>query len=251
VDSLGRQVGLRDHLLLTSPFLAPLQPLLDSISPVQNPQLIVDVVLTAFKSITHVYVDYCHSSPLDPYSVQRIADTMALAISQVKNDLHTCSNHSLHDQETLKFNEAILVYQGHIATENPQIPVPALFEFGPTPRSQLRGPRIPSMAECAVHLELLQVFCSLRNRVLESTGLDELLEIKANTRTVYRSTTISYYKTTREAVQIRDETFDERRKVKWPFYLSLAASRFLHWVDAVEDGADFAQIMPPIGELHS
>jgi hypothetical protein len=180
---------------------------------------------------------------------------MTLAISQARDDLHTCSKHSLYLQEDLKSNPAILVFQSAVeAAENPQIPVPTLFEFGhPTLPLWRRNPSLPTVAECAVHLELLQVFYSLRVRILGSTELDDLLEIKANPRTVYRTTALDGRRTTRTAVQVRDETFDERRKVKWPFYLNLAASRFLRWVDAMEDGADFVQRsfrIPPIGDLH-
>jgi hypothetical protein len=182
---------------------------------------------------------------------------MSLAIAQTRDSLHTCSKNSLANQETLqgssstpRFKKAVVV------TQNPEIPARTLFNFS-LPGGILQGNNtstsLPSVAECAAHLELLQAFNSLRIRILASTELDEILDITVIPRTVYRKIYTNGGRYTKTAVQLRDETFDQRRKVKWSLYLGLAASRFLRWVDAVEDEPNMLKKsigLPPIGRLH-
>jgi len=71
--------------------------------------------------------------------------------------------------------------------------------------------RLPRTAECAVHLELLEAFLILKQKVSTSNALDRALGIRPDPRNV------------------KKKTFQERRDNKWPIYTWLAAARFLKW----------------------
>src|SRR4051794_18336735 len=62
----------------------------------------------------------------------------------------------------------------------PQIPAPSLFNFdnpSPSPgKEKDSGSRLPSIAECATHLELLEVFYVIRQKVLASKDIDEAMK---------------------------------------------------------------------------
>jgi hypothetical protein len=141
--------------------------------------------------------------------------------------------------------------------ENPKIPDPKLFNFGPED-SENDNTTLPTVAECAAHLELLEAFYHIRLKVFSSTTLDSVFGIRPEPRTVYRKKYLGYRSGySRQEVKLRDDTFQERRKAKWPFYLALAAARFLRWVEAVEkqlDGPtaskDNPLHLPPIGRLN-
>ncbi|OCK78592.1 hypothetical protein K432DRAFT_435876 [Lepidopterella palustris CBS 459.81] len=122
--------------------------------------------------------------------------------------------------------------------ENPIIPDPSLFDFG-SQYSEDCSTKLPTVAECAAHLELLEAFYHIRLKVLSSTALDSVLGIRPEPRTVYRKIYLGYGRGySREEVKLRDDTFQERRKEKWSFYLALAAARFLRWTEAVEEQLD-------------
>ncbi|KAI1150110.1 hypothetical protein F4825DRAFT_463625 [Nemania diffusa] len=72
-----------------------------------------------------------------------------------------------------------------------------------TPQDESR--RIPSIAECAAHLELLQAFHHIRIQVQSSTKLDDVFEIKPEKRTVYRK---------------RKHSAIDSENQHWPFELS-------------------------------
>ncbi|KAL1960138.1 hypothetical protein VTO42DRAFT_310 [Malbranchea cinnamomea] len=78
---------------------------------------------------------------------------------------------------------------------------------------------LPSVAECAVHLELLQTFYYLRRNVLESTDLDNRWEIELSQ--------------SRWAMH-RDSTFAIKRREKWNFFLKLASLRFMDWLKSTD-----------------
>lgn len=179
---------------------------------------------------------------------------MSLAIFNTTEILHSCSKQSLFQQKTLQHSSSISNFEkATIPAENPTIPAPTLFVFGPPPEgSQRSSTSLPTIAECAAHLELLEVFRNLRLEIVASTELDKALGIEPVPRTVYRKTYTSVGRYTRTAVQVRDETFEERRKEKWPFYLRLAAARFLRWVKIVEDSLEVLPSSlpnPPVGRL--
>lgn len=176
---------------------------------------------------------------------------MALAIGQTKDSLHKCSKSSLAVQQGFKGNTAISVSRNALSvSQNPEIPAQTLFDFSAS--TQKTSATLPPVADCATHLELLQVFHDLQTRVLASTEFDKVLEIQSEPRTVFETKYTYGYggHYTRTEKKLRDETFDERRKLKWPLYLNLAAARFLRWVDAVEDDPDAASVsVPTIGKI--
>ena len=134
------------------------------------------------------------------------------------------------------------------AEQNPKIPSPSLFSFhdGDRPPSKPHT-ALPSIAECAAHLELLQAFRHLRLQTISSEHLDKLLGIELNQRTVYRKVKKGYHHYEHQQVKLRDLTFDERRETKWSLLLSLAAVRFLKWVEAIEKDQAEPVFLPPIG----
>ncbi|TGJ84460.1 hypothetical protein E0Z10_g4332 [Xylaria hypoxylon] len=124
--------------------------------------------------------------------------------------------------------------------------------------AQEESRRLPSIAECAAHLELLQAFRHIRSEVESSRRLDEVFGIKPENSTVFRKRMV--YEDhgsswVREAVKLRDDTFEKRREEKWPLFLRLSASRFLSWVDAIEEdtgrrnGPDQSLHIPPLDVL--
>ncbi|KAF3902147.1 hypothetical protein ABW21_db0205389 [Orbilia brochopaga] len=137
------------------------------------------------------------------------------------------------------------------------IPEPTLFEFRGLNRHD--HTRLPTVAECATHLELLHAFYAVRKKVLSSTAWDKALgiepEVTTSTRTSrsYDYTKRCYATRTYTSVK-KDDTFDDRRKAKWPFYLNLAAVRFLSWAEAVaanilRGNTDAKVPLPPLDVL--
>ncbi|KAK6528281.1 hypothetical protein TWF281_009527 [Arthrobotrys megalospora] len=126
--------------------------------------------------------------------------------------------------------------------KKPRIPNPSLFDFKAVTSEDLF--RLPTVAECATHLEILAAFYQLRQGVLSSTELDEVLGIKSEDRGECRRERVpdsrrgislfgGRYQT--KEVKVEDETFQKRRKTKWEFYKSLAVVRFTYWANAVTE----------------
>jgi hypothetical protein len=141
--------------------------------------------------------------------------------------------------------------------ENPKIPNPVLCDFASQDTTAPEA-RLPTVAECAAHLELLEAFYHLRQQVLASTALETVLGIKPEPRTVFRNKYQGYRRGYRqEAVKLRDESFEARRAGKWPFFLSLAAARFLCWIEIIggefdrATSTDRAELphLPPLGKI--
>lgn len=133
-------------------------------------------------------------------------------------------------------------------TATPEIPKSSLFK-GLSEHVTASSIALPTIAQCAVHLELLQAFWALRRKIESSTDLDHVLDIKPEKRTVYRRN-YSNYSGNREPVELKDENFGKRRASKWPFYLAIAAARFLQWVDVVEKSLTKGEELhlPPLGQ---
>ncbi|GAB1206069.1 hypothetical protein APSETT445_004750 [Aspergillus pseudonomiae] len=108
---------------------------------------------------------------------------MALHVSLNLASLHRASGAEINNA---KLTYTIYGYQKALdKSEEPIIPDPQLFQ----PSSCLTSTNqhdLPTISECAVHLELLEVFHALRDKVLQSTDLDKTFGIKPNKRTVYR-----------------------------------------------------------------
>jgi hypothetical protein len=84
---------------------------------------------------------------------------------------------------------------------------------------------LPSSSVIAVHLELLEAFLALKQKVLISNALDRAFSIVPEDKLI----TVGR-KRTRQA----DPTFQKRRLVKWPIYVRLAAARFLKWWESLD-----------------
>jgi hypothetical protein len=85
--------------------------------------------------------------------------------------------------------------------------------------------RLPTIAECATHLELLEVFYVTRQKILVSKEIDNALNIHPNRET----------KTGKKGDKktLKDETFWDRRQEKWKRFLEFACVRFLSWMDGL------------------
>ncbi|EEQ31084.1 hypothetical protein McanMca71_003630 [Microsporum canis] len=130
-----------------------------------------------------------------------------------------------------------------------KIPDPRLFQaLGAAPIPTDCTVPIPSISECAVHLELLEVFYYLRVRVLQSTELDAAFGVCPNKRTVFRK---NYSSRTYEPVVLRDGTFEARRRAKWRYFLDLAVMRFMRWARArgLEGETARSPLLPPLDIL--
>ncbi|KAK2747975.1 hypothetical protein FQN57_001566 [Myotisia sp. PD_48] len=144
---------------------------------------------------------------------------MALRCTSTETNLHSQSQSwDFQNCETRQ-----LVYA---PKEEPKIPAPAIFEdealqeTGICPVAE-RVIQLPTAAECAVHLELLETFYVLRQRVLKSDSIDKTFGIYPihQLRTGVQGDT----------KKLKDETLWTRRQVKWQKYLILAVARFLTW----------------------
>lgn len=106
--------------------------------------------------------------------------------------------------------------------EQPIIPAPEIFKALDNPPKEPGA--LPTTAECAVHLELLEAFLVLKQKVLTSNALDRAFSISPKDKLVTKG---------RIRTREPDATFKTRRLVKWPIYTRLAAARFLRWWDSV------------------
>ncbi|KIW99883.1 uncharacterized protein Z518_10811 [Rhinocladiella mackenziei CBS 650.93] len=173
---------------------------------------------------------------------------MSLTIDDNQIDLHTSSKntvgkptvtpswsinqHRRQNSPTTAYPPRISTGTGQSATQ-PVIPNPEVFrgltslltgDFqNGSPASSSAS--LPTVAECAVHLELLLCISTLHYTVDQSRSLDRAFTIFPRPRTVqWRHRT----------KRLKDSTFDTRRKRKWPTYLNMAVKRFLVWISAID-----------------
>jgi len=115
------------------------------------------------------------------------------------------------------------------ASKEPQIPDPKIFNGLAASADDLE--RLPAVAECAVHLELLEAFFALRSKILKSAELDTTFGVKPENKVVYRKTwDLIQRKYVPKEHKLQDKTFQTRRREKWPYYLTLAVGRFRMWM---------------------
>ena len=116
-----------------------------------------------------------------------------------------------------------------------RIPSPACFDFTQTAsESNNRLASIPTLSECAVHLELLEAVLVLRTKVLNSKALDRLFGINVSPR---------------RSAQGPEE--------KWVRFVALAVIRFSLWWDSLSIILGKAknvktldtEHLPPLGEI--
>ena len=128
--------------------------------------------------------------------------------------------------------------------EQPVIPKPEIFDALDNPATDLAA--LPTTAECAVHLQLLEKFVALKQKVLTSNALDRAFAIVPKEKLVTRGG---------KRQPQADQTFKARQAVKWPIFIRLAAARFLKWwrtcchiMHIQDDGLIMAEnSLPPLG----
>ena len=164
---------------------------------------------------------------------------MALIMGLHQNALHDArfetwpSTSATYGGRTRTFREAPTKEQ------EPVIPAPHVFQSlldRSTNKSNGEADTVPTVAECAAHLELLEAFHALKAKILGSQELDSVLGIIPRPKTVYRTTYGGPYRSKRtvKAVKIKDATFAARRREKWPFFLRLAVVRFRAWLQKAD-----------------
>ncbi|KAH0558382.1 hypothetical protein GP486_004960 [Trichoglossum hirsutum] len=160
---------------------------------------------------------------------------MALAVGLDQRAVHQCSRAAIQSQvssygrpnppwEPPKFGIAAS------KDEEPVIPRISIFaglrDESKEPReNQDEGVQLPSVAECAVHLQLLESFHVLREKVLKSNALDRTFSIWPK---IPRRSAAEYRRNPRRAAAL-DPTFQARRQKKWHIFVDLAVARFASW----------------------
>lgn len=155
---------------------------------------------------------------------------MALESKRTKEKLHASGKSFIH---SISHGYSAKTYR---TTSNPEeeplIPSPAIFDIGQHGPDQQPTDvrRLPVAAACATHLELLEVFYVIRQKILMSKDADASfgIEPKREKKTGYNGD----HKT------LKDSTLLTRRQVKWPKYIEFAAVRFINWVRALEQNTD-------------
>jgi hypothetical protein len=175
---------------------------------------------------------------------------MALQINYDQRAVHNCTKDALKAVQDVPSWVPKAFRPAPSKADEPIIPAPKVFQL--LSRTAPLGDAIllPTIADCAVHLELLQVLYTLRRKVLQSTRLDKTFDIKPQPREVWKG-----YGRNRRKEKIKDSTFAERRKAKWPGFINCAVVRFLEWLKATDaslrtEGASSRQIrrLPPLGK---
>ncbi|KAL4987813.1 hypothetical protein BDW68DRAFT_197135 [Aspergillus falconensis] len=158
-------------------------------------------------------------------------------------------HHASGDQTAALDSNPSKRYRYHDGENSEQpldIPDPGLFSDIKTAD---HGPEaLPSISTCAVHLEMLEAFHTLRDEVIQSPQLDVAFNISPKPTTKYRVKRDTLRNRNRqvETVSIRDSGFTDRRKQKWTYFLHIAATRFRQWIEMVEEHLKKAQIGSPL-----
>lgn len=165
------------------------------------------------------------------------------SLSQARSQNLLKSANSSSPSQALK-QYRVAVKEGHSL----EIPSPSIFNFDQTQNGADAGShRLPSPAECATHLELLQTFYVLRQRIIISEEIDKSFNIQP----------IRVVKTGRRGDKktLKDDTLADRRQVKWTRYVEFAVIRFLAWKENLpleKTGAEtrpVLQRLPPLDVL--
>jgi hypothetical protein len=170
---------------------------------------------------------------------------MALAIPLHQKALHDASTAAMRAAKNPNWQSGVgqtpAFCTAQTKAEEPVIPAP--YVFASLICSTANAHDVPTLGECAAHLELLQAFYAVRRKVLNSKDLDTTFGIKANIRITYHTTYNRFNRPIRHKNKLKDTTFPVRRRQKWPFFLGLAAARFRIWLQK----ADLAINVPSLG----
>jgi hypothetical protein len=188
---------------------------------------------------------------------------MALDIAANKHALHSASKNITDAIKCTSKSGASALWEVPRYTtatskeSEPIIPSPSIFKplldhTNKANNSPAAVHRLPSTAECAVHLEFLEALFVLRQRILRSEDLDDVFDIKPEYKYVDRGG---------EQTRLKDTTLWERRQVKWERFVAFAVARFMMWSEKVreivgvrDDGAgrELCEVtddaLPPLGE---
>ena len=161
-----------------------------------------------------------------------------------RNKFSTTQDREREKREILKSLCFPIYLPAKTPAERPVIPEPEIFDALDNPAANLAA--LPTTAECAVHLQLLEKFVVLKQKILTSNRLDRAFDIIPKEKLVTRGG--------KREVQA-DETFKTRQAVKWPIFVRLATARFLRWwrrcrplLHPQGDSLRMAEIsLPPLG----
>ncbi|EAU31774.1 conserved hypothetical protein [Aspergillus terreus NIH2624] len=177
---------------------------------------------------------------------------MALGATHHLADLHAIG---LEETELLLSAASGKSQGAEYPSEELPIPKPELFR---TLRGIAGPDDAPTIGECAVHLEMLEVFHTLRTKVIQSRDLDVAFGVHPRTKSVYNGSQNKWHVPVAVEKKLKDDTFEQRRAEKWTCFLQLAAGRFHRWIRAVnvclrlETGGPDKQpqwILPPLDIL--
>ncbi|KND89965.1 Glycine-rich domain-containing protein 2 [Tolypocladium ophioglossoides CBS 100239] len=128
-----------------------------------------------------------------------------------------------HGKTTIRtLSQASTAYRtARTREEEPVIPSPAVFAFDRDAGRADDARRLPPVAACAAHLQLLEVFYVLRQRILVSEDIDAAMGIAPQ-----REVKVGRHG---DRKVLRDDTLWDRRQQKWTKFVEFAAVRFLAW----------------------
>ncbi|KAL4724483.1 hypothetical protein ACLX1H_009099 [Fusarium chlamydosporum] len=128
----------------------------------------------------------------------------------------------------------------------PTIPVDSIFDFSDEIRRELSDPdfALPTLAECATHLEFLETIFVLRQNILVSQDLDDVMQTQPDRE---EKTGVNG-----DIKTFKDEKLWERRQAKWPLFVEFATIRFLAWREEFNKSTNteiIQDILPPLDVL--
>jgi hypothetical protein len=153
-------------------------------------------------------------------------------------DLHIHSKEDARHLVQLLFHGLKPLYPKKATTpdEEPKIPDPKLFASLTHAIQADVEANLPTVGECAAHLELLEAFYKLRLYIIKSSDLDTTFGVRIKKKTVYRSTYIPRKgKRLMKAVELEDKTWQTRRRQKWAYFLGIAVGRFRVWMKKMDE----------------
>ena len=163
---------------------------------------------------------------------------MALTVSHDLQALHDYSKRAMIDLISCHSKEGTWDISGdsvapppYSEEERSRIPDPEIFAKTETRRlsadsnGSLAFCQLPSVSQCATHLELLQAFYALRAQVLGSTELDKLFDIKPESPMATRKL---------KEIGLQDRYLGEKKRSKWPLFVDFAVVRFQIWAKRVD-----------------
>lgn len=179
---------------------------------------------------------------------------MSLENHTTKRALHKCSKALLSGLARPGYSQTLTFPPAPTTEEEPIVPAPSLFNFDDASLTEeaFDVRRLPHPAQCATHLQLLEVFFVLRQRILISEEIDAGFGIEPQRET----------KTGRQGDEktFKDATLWDRRQIKWTRFIEFAVVRFLVWRKCIsqspntmlkktEGGHLLLQNLPPLDVL--